>query len=66
MLSKNYYSGFDSSGRYDGTKKYYHAFETKMDDAFEPEPPLALNFQYEKPVAVPYRTMTMPDPPAFR
>lgn len=35
MLSKNYHSGFDSSGRYDGTKKYYHAFETKMDDAFD-------------------------------
>jgi hypothetical protein len=36
MNSTQRLSGFDSQGKYDGTRKYYyHAFETRMEDAFD-------------------------------
>jgi hypothetical protein len=35
MLSTQRSTGFDSQGKYDGSRKYYHAFETRLDDLFD-------------------------------
>jgi hypothetical protein len=35
MFSTQRHTGFDSNGRFDGTKKFYHAFVSALDDAFD-------------------------------